>query len=72
MDTLNVISFFTDGSTLTTKVTLEQGLKEYPITTGFHDQQMPLQWGLLFKIYIESASLDLKWRLKKIAVMGEE
>jgi hypothetical protein len=69
---LSVISFFKDGSTLTSKVKLEQGLNEYPITTGFHSPKIPLEWGLLSKIYIESAALDLKWRLKKVVVMDAE
>jgi hypothetical protein len=71
-NTLNLLIYFTDGSTLTSKVKLEQGLNEYPITTGFHSPQMPLQWGLLSKIYIESAALDLKWRLKKVVVMDAD
>ncbi|MFA6569399.1 MAG: glycoside hydrolase family 20 zincin-like fold domain-containing protein, partial [Victivallales bacterium] len=69
---LNVISFFTDGSTLTTKITLEKGLNEYPVTSGWRKAATPLRWELLSKIYIESASPNLKWRLKKVAIMEAE
>jgi len=69
---LNVISFFTDKSSLTTKITLEKGLKEYSVKSGWRKAETPLRWSLLKKIYIESSSPDLKWRLKKVEIIEEK